>query len=233
MKRKAIAGTDTKQKYVRLEPSCLSISEQLARIGDADFRYFHDFVSDHRALFSTLEAKIPWQQEYSIVRGKRFVQPRKTCLLGDRNRIYTYAGIRRNVFPLFDELKAFMETVTTNVQSIYPNHPPYTSVIANYYANGDNCIGMHSDNLAGLVPNTVIASVTLGTVRMFVIYTSDGKRVCSLPLASGSMLVMGKDSQTKYKHAVPRQKRIVSGRINLTFRVVLERLDPENRNPVK
>jgi alkylated DNA repair dioxygenase AlkB len=40
----------------------------------------------------------------------------------------------------------------------------------------------------------------------------------SLPLASGSLLVMQGQTQKLWKHEIPKEKKVEEGRISLTFR---------------
>jgi alkylated DNA repair dioxygenase AlkB len=64
----------------------------------------------------------------------------------------------------------------------------------------------------------VIASLSLGARRRFVLrHRSTGQR-WAWDLGAGDLLVMSEESQSDYAHAVPKTTRPVGERLNLTFR---------------
>ncbi|MDF5731969.1 MAG: alpha-ketoglutarate-dependent dioxygenase AlkB [Rhizonema sp. PD38] len=62
-----------------------------------------------------------------------------------------------------------------------------------------------------------IASLSLGSVRKFQIKPIGGKPT-DFRLEHGSLLIMHPSCQSTYLHQVPKTKKMVSTRINLTFR---------------
>lgn len=86
-------------------------------------------------------------------------------------------------------------------------------------------IGKHRDN----AENRVIASVSLGAVRTFNL-SYDEKRLAKIErdadllyskkwqLANGSLVVMQGDTQLNYKHEIPKEAKVKTSRISLTFR---------------
>ncbi len=100
---------------------------------------------------------------------------------------------------------------------------PYSSLLVNWYENGQHYIGAHSDDEAQLVKNQSIYSFTFGQERTFRIDAKKGypKERLDLSLKNNSMVIMGGEMQTYYKHSVP--KRAVSTcpgrRINITLRL--------------
>jgi alkylated DNA repair dioxygenase AlkB len=93
-------------------------------------------------------------------------------------------------------------------------------------------MGWHSDDEPELGAQPVIASLSLGATRRFVLKAraprgagalaraaDDGERV-ALDLPHGSLLLMRGDTQRNYRHALPRTAKPVGERINLTFRRV-------------
>ena len=80
-------------------------------------------------------------------------------------------------------------------------------------------IGDHADDETDHEQGAFIASVSLGAVRDFWIRDKEsGKLIMTIPLASGSLFLMGKNFQTKLKHGLPKRKKVKHPRINLTFR---------------
>jgi len=82
-------------------------------------------------------------------------------------------------------------------------------------------MGWHSDDEPELGPRPVIASISLGGTRRFVLkHREEPARKLDLPLPHGSLLLMGGDTQRNYRHALPRTAKPVAPRINLTFRQI-------------
>lgn len=103
---------------------------------------------------------------------------------------------------------------------------PFNCFVANHYANGRVVINWHSDHGPGddegLGPNPHIGSLSLGASRVFSLKSKrklNGRMIhMDIPLRHGSLLVMGKNSQTHWLHALPADESCSSERINLTFR---------------
>ncbi len=97
-------------------------------------------------------------------------------------------------------------------------------MLVNYYRDQRDGMGFHSDDEPELGPAPVIASVTFGAPRTFVLkhrYRKDLANV-KLLLPSGSVLLMKGDTQRYWKHGLPKQTKPCGPRINLTFRRVLD-----------
>jgi alkylated DNA repair dioxygenase AlkB len=95
----------------------------------------------------------------------------------------------------------------------------FNSVLANLYRDGRDSMGWHSDDEPELGAQPVIASLSLGSTRRFVLkHRRDPSRKFALELPHGSLLLMRGATQANYRHALPRTARPVGPRINLTFR---------------
>ncbi len=93
----------------------------------------------------------------------------------------------------------------------------FEGVILNYYQDGEVKLGFHADNEPIIVPDSPIASISLGAVRRFVLQHNTTLANHSLSLGHGSLLVMQGTTQRFWQHAMPPQ-RGAGPRINLTFR---------------
>lgn len=173
-------------------------------------------------LFETCKDDIPWKQEQSKVYNKWFDQPRLTCNLSlDGSGSYLYSGQRRKAEKAPEIIQLLVKLVNNTVKLIDPKHPKFNYILCNYYRNGNDKIGKHADDEKDMEPDTMIASLSLGCSRFFDIYpNSSDEEKFRLELEDGDLLFMGKNSQVNYKHAVPPQKKIKEGRINLTLRVM-------------
>ena len=91
-------------------------------------------------------------------------------------------------------------------------------MLLNLYRDGRDSIGFHSDDEPELGVNPVVASVSLGAVRQFVLKHKKSKEKLAFRLARGSLLVMGGACQHHWIHGVPKTAEVVGERVNLTFR---------------
>lgn len=96
----------------------------------------------------------------------------------------------------------------------------FNSVLLNRYRNGNDSVAWHADNEKELGINPVIASVSFGATRNFKLRHLQTKETIELLLSNGSLLIMQGALQHHWQHQIPKTKKIVGERINLTFRVI-------------
>ena len=184
---------------------------------DATVYYYPNFISPGRAttIFKTLLKETDWQQDDITVFGKTYPQPRLTALFGENANPYTYSNITMHPvsFPkILIPLKNKVEQITGK---------KFTTCLANLYRNGQDSNGWHADNEKELGAEPVIASVSFGAGRNFHLKhrtRKDLKR--KVELTHGSLLIMQGKTQTHWLHQISKTKKLVSERINLTFRVI-------------
>jgi alkylated DNA repair dioxygenase AlkB len=100
------------------------------------------------------------------------------------------------------------------------NHQ-FTSALLNLYRNGNDSNGWHADNEKELGKNPVIASLSLGSSRLFQFKHRKLKdQKYKLILEHGSLLLMKGEMQHYWVHQIPKTKKEVGERINLTFRSI-------------
>ena len=95
----------------------------------------------------------------------------------------------------------------------------FNSCLVTYYANGTCHIPLHKDNEPSLDSNPTICSVSVGATRTFTLRECSSGRYVSLPLHSGSLLVMRGAVQRFWQHGVPVEV-CNKPRYNITFRHV-------------
>ena len=166
-------------------------------------------------LFGALRDGLPWERHRITVYGRNLEAPRLSCWIGDEDAAYTYSGTRFQPNPWPAALLPVRQRLANELDGAF------NSVLANRYRDGRDCMGWHSDNEASLGPKPVIASVSLGASRRFVLKHRQGAPKIELALPHGSLLVMAGETQTHYQHALPRTAKPVGERINLTFRRIL------------
>ena len=111
------------------------------------------------------------------------------------------------------------KTINKDVENDAFLFSDFNSVLCNLYRNGQDSMGFHADNERELGQNPLIASLNLGETRRFLFRRKDDKTVkYELLLTSGSLLIMGGETQHYWHHAVPKEPKRSKPRINLTFR---------------
>lgn len=183
----------------------------------ADIVYYPSFLSHERAnqYYQRLGEEVPWQQDQITVFGKTHPQPRLTALYADNDKTYSYSGIimkPHSFTPLLQQIKKEVERLAQNT---------FTTCLLNFYRDGKDSNGWHSDDEKELGTNPVIASVSLGAERFFHLRNKADKGIKSkILLQHGSLLIMKGATQHYWQHQIPKTTKNIGGRINLTFRVI-------------
>lgn len=181
--------------------------------------HWPELVADARSWLDRLVAELPLHAEHYTMFGRTVAAPRLVSWHGDPGAAYVYSGLRHEPAPwtpALADLRAVVEEVTGL---------GFNAVLANYYRDGQDSMGWHSDAEPEVGPrpdDRWIASVSLGAVRRFALRHKRRKREgVTLELASGSLLVMRGTTQTHYRHALPKTAGVAEPRLNLTFRHIV------------
>jgi alkylated DNA repair dioxygenase AlkB len=185
-------------------------------IHDAEVYYWRRFLPADMAqtVMRLLIEEVPWRAESITVWGQTFLQPRLIAWYGDRGKSYTYSGIHLTALSwtrtLLD-LKSGVEAVVGT---------DFNSVLLNYYRHHRDSMGFHSDDEEELGRRPIIASVSVGEERTFILKpkTEKALKPVRLPLASGSLLLMKGETQHYWQHGIAKEARPCAPRVNLTFR---------------
>ena len=169
------------------------------------------------ALFAELRDSIEWETHRIRLFGREVDSPRLSSWIGDEGASYTYSGARFLPYPWPHALADVRRQLARELDC------DFNSVLANRYRDGRDYMGWHSDNESALGPQPIIASLSLGATRRFVLKErQEPRRRLALELPPGSLLVMRGDTQQNYRHALPRTAKPVGERINLTFRRIVD-----------
>ena len=170
------------------------------------------------AWFAALHSAIDWEVHQIRLFGRLVASPRLSSWIGDAEASYRYSGTRFQPKPWPAGMPALREQVSTAAGE------RFNSVLANLYRDGGDAMGWHSDDERELGAQPVIASLSLGASRRFLLKRRDGSgETRPLQLVHGSLLLMRGDTQRLYRHALPRTRKPVGPRINLTFRRIAAR----------
>jgi alkylated DNA repair dioxygenase AlkB len=180
--------------------------------------YVKNFFNEEESIYfmNTLKDKIKWKQDYISFFGKSHPLPRLTAWYGDRNKTYTYSGIPMTPNPWNTELLE----IKNKVDQYAKIH--FNSVLLNCYRTGNDSVSWHSDDEKELGDQPIIGSVSFGGTRKFRLRNKKNKELKhNIELVNGSLLIMSELTQQYWEHEIPKTKKMVGERINLTFRSIL------------
>ena len=164
----------------------------------------------------TLWKDCPWTQDKIRIAGKTIPIPRLQCWMGDLGATYAYSGInlkRNNWTSVMLEIKGIAEEIASE---------KLNSVLINGYRDGQDSVSWHSDDEKELGTDPVIVSISFGAKRKFQIKPKEklDKRRFMFDLNHGTGIVMANGFQKHWLHQVPKEPKIETLRINLTFRYI-------------
>lgn len=184
---------------------------------DSSIVYYPELFSleESNRFFKSLLETISWQQDDITVFGKTYKQPRLTSLYANNNESYSYSNITMTPHLFTKDLL----DIKTKVESVVDT--TFTTCLLNLYRNGQDSNGWHADNEKELGKNPIIASVSFGAERLFKLkHRQDKSLKKDIVLQHGSLLLMQGGTQHQWLHQIPKTKKEVGKRINLTFRFI-------------
>lgn len=196
----------------------MSTEETVALADGGQLRHVHGWVSpdETAALFAALREELPWRQETIRMGAREILQPRLSAWLGDPDAEYTYSRRTFVPQPWTPTLRVIRDRLNSE------SEVAFNSVLANLYRDGQDSMGWHADKEPELGDNPVIASLSLGGTRRFLLrHRRKSAPGVDLDLDDGSLLWMSGTTQHFWRHSVPKTRRPVAPRINLTFRRIL------------
>lgn len=197
----------------------LNNSENLLPYNGEAYYYGKIFKTDESDHYlDYLLNHINWLNDQVIIYGKIITARRMVAWYGDNPYRYTYSKITREALPWTDELLFLKRRVEeTSGES-------FNSCLLNLYHDGTEGMGWHRDNETELLREGAIASLSLGAERIFNFRHVKTTEKVNILLENGSLLVMKGKTQTYWAHQIPISKKIISPRINLTFRTIREQI---------
>ncbi|UEG48881.1 alpha-ketoglutarate-dependent dioxygenase AlkB [Ferruginibacter lapsinanis] len=184
---------------------------------DGTVIYYGKIMNEQLAQYylNQLLHNIEWKNDEAIIFGKHIITKRKAAWYGDSNFNYTYSKITKKALPWTNELlelKVLAEKISDAT---------FNSCLLNLYHNGNEGMAWHSDDEKMLAPNAAIASMSFGAERKFSFKHKQSKETVSVMLETGSLLVMKDATQQNWLHRLPPTTKVVSPRVNLTFRTII------------
>lgn len=198
-------------------------SVELIELSDGDILWVKHFLAPEEAssLAKTLQDTIPWRQDSIRIAGKDTPIPRLQAWFGDPGMTYTYSGLTLQPEPWLPTLEAIRRRIEDYSDT------QFNSLLANLYRDENDSVGWHADDEPELGENPVIASLSLGETREFVLKHRDHQeKKLRLDLKNGDLLIMRGALQHRWLHQIPKAKSHCEFRINLTFRRIFTNVGP-------
>jgi alkylated DNA repair dioxygenase AlkB len=177
---------------------------------------YRQFIApaDAAQLLAQLSREVDWRADRIRLFGREHPIPRLQQFQGEAGLFYRYSGLQLAATPWHPLINA----LRPRIAALDPT--PFNCALLNLYRDGADCMGWHSDDEPELGPDPVIASVSLGQPRRFVLrHRQDPQQPkIELTLENGSLLLMRGSTQRHWQHALPRTRRPCTARLNLTFR---------------
>ena len=171
--------------------------------------------ADADRLLATLRAELRWEQREIVLFGRRVLQPRLIAWAGEKG--YRYSGQTLEPRAFTPALAGVLGAVRARVGV------PFDHVLVNRYRDGHDSMGLHADAEPELGTDPVVATLSLGASRRFVLRPRrPSDRAAALDLVHGGLVVMGGQCQARYRHGIPRQPAVQDERVSLTFRWLKE-----------
>ena len=95
---------------------------------------------------------------------------------------------------------------------------PFSKLTANWYRDGRDSVAPHGDQIVRTRETSIMAILSLGARRRFVLSQVDGPGLVRLEVGEGDLLVMGGTIQRTWRHGVPKTTKPVGPRICVMFR---------------
>ena len=153
------------------------------------------WVAHHDALFDQLERDLPWRSETMHMYDKEVPVPRLLAKIEPR--------------------PAIIEDMRVALSARYGQEFIYTT--AALYRDGKDSVAFHGDTTARDMLEALVATVSIGEPRRFLMKPTEGGDSIALPLGRGDLVVMGGTFQRTWRHGIPKVAS-AGPRIALMFR---------------
>jgi alkylated DNA repair dioxygenase AlkB len=148
------------------------MNNQIVAHNDLKIRIEEVFFTsaESNALLESFISKLPWESMTIKMFGRDTKIPRLQCWIGDEGCEYRYSGKQLNRQIWNQDLTMIRKKIFKELKI------DFNSVLANYYRDGKDSMGWHSDDEKELGPNPTIASISFGSERDLVFRNKISKK---------------------------------------------------------
>jgi hypothetical protein len=163
------------------------------------------WVGGSDALFEELKGSRQWGQRTRMMFDREVLEPRLTALW-------------KRPSPLEPAILGEMLEALTRRYGV-----AFDSIGFNFYRDGADSVAMHGDRIRREIEEPIVALVSLGEPRRFLLRPRSGGKGRTFELGRGDLLVTGGKTQRNWLHGVPKVAH-AGPRISLAFRYALRPL---------
>jgi alkylated DNA repair dioxygenase AlkB len=195
------------------------MNNQIVAHNDLKIRIEQVFFTsaESNALLESFISKLPWESMTIKMFGRDTKIPRLQCWIGDEGCEYRYSGKQLNRQIWNQDLTMIRKKIFKELKI------DFNSVLANYYRDGKDSMGWHSDDEKELGPNPTIASISFGSERDLVFRNKISKKTLTIPQTNGCLILIDGETQKNWQHSIKKTQKIIGPRINLTFRNIIHK----------
>lgn len=180
--------------------------------------YIPDYFDNAGELKKLLTSEITWSQGIVKIFGKEHLTPRLQSWVADEGITYKYSGKTNYPMEWSPAIKKLKEEINKDLGL------ELNSALCNWYRDGEDSNGWHSDNESELGNDPTIVSLSFGATRKFQLKNKETGELINLLLEEGSLLIMYGKCQRQWKHQIPKQKKVLDDRVNITFRKTFKKI---------
>ncbi|HEY0482003.1 MAG TPA: alpha-ketoglutarate-dependent dioxygenase AlkB [Kofleriaceae bacterium] len=157
------------------------------------------WVSGHDRLFDELEAQLSWHTETRRMYDQVVATPRLLATI-----------------PAAEVCGGIIEDMRRVLSAHYGED--FVRTTAALYRDGHDSVAFHGDTTARDMAQAVVATVSLGQPRRFLLRRATGGPSITYQLGRGDLVVMGGTCQRTWRHAIPKVAHAPGPRIAVMFR---------------
>jgi alkylated DNA repair dioxygenase AlkB len=181
-----------------IDGGALAGIRRLALDGESWVDCLPDWVTGHDALFEELVRTTAWRHERRKMYDRMVDVPRLVASL-----------------PADGPGHPLLEQIRVVLNARYG--VAFTNLSLGYYRDGADSVAWHGDIIARELPEAIVATISLGTPRRFLLRPREGGPSRALTLGWGDLTVMGGACQRRWQHCIPKVAR-AEPRIAVVFR---------------
>lgn len=149
-------------------------------------------------IFAQLRAEVAWRSERRVMYEKEVDVPRQIALADGGLRLH----------PVFAQMRRALDRRYRTA---------FTRLSFALYRDGRDSVAWHGDYIARRLQEAVVATISVGAPRRFLLRPTAGGPSLALNLGWGDLVVMGGTCQRTYRHSIPKVAH-AAPRIAIMFR---------------
>jgi alkylated DNA repair dioxygenase AlkB len=168
-----------------VDERALSRIRRIVLDDEAWVEHLPGWVAGHEALLDHLARTTAWRSEQRMMYERMVDVPRLVATLPADGPGH----------PILEEIRTLL---STRYQT------PFVNLSLGYYRTGSDSVAWHGDTTARELPQAIVATVSLGEPRKFLLRPRQKGRTRTFMLGWGDLIVMGGACQRTWEHSVPK-----------------------------